>query len=242
MLSASDPTAGVASTSYRLDGGPLTPYLGPFQVLTFGPHTLDYRSTDAAGNVEATKTVSWGSDFTAADQLAGLSRLVTSFGLEKGLSTGLLNNLDEAGKKLDKQKDACAKLDAFLRNVLDEAGRDRPRLSFARAEQLLSANQIEALVGCIPRGSTRPNAEHDLLMLMQTIDGLAVDKTVANDLGNDARHVAQQVALRDDRNACRAASDYRDKIQEIRAKGKVTAAQAATLDDAVAQISREIGC
>ena len=48
--------SGVASTEYSLDGGAWTPYLGAFFVGTFGPHTLSFRSTDAAGNVEAAKT------------------------------------------------------------------------------------------------------------------------------------------------------------------------------------------
>ena len=67
-LDATDGAAGsgVAATEYRVDGGPWTPYLGPFLVATFGPHTLQFRSTDAAGNVEATKTATWGSSFTVA--------------------------------------------------------------------------------------------------------------------------------------------------------------------------------
>ena len=88
MLSATDPTSGVASTSYRLDGGAWTAYMGPFFVATYGPHTLDYRSTDAAGNVEVFKTVSWGND-PALDQIAGLTAFVASLGLDKGLAKGL---------------------------------------------------------------------------------------------------------------------------------------------------------
>ena len=108
--------------------------------------------------------------------------------------------------------------------------------------QLLSANQIEALLGCIPADSTRPAAEADLLTLMQTIDTLRLDKDVANDLGNRARHVAQQVAKRDDKNACHEVSDLSKQIADLKKKGKITAAQAGTLDDLVSRISREVGC
>ena len=87
-LTAGDATSGVASTSYRLDGGPWTAYTGPFFVATFGPHTLEFRSTDSAGNVEADKTVSWGANSRPLEQIAGLSSLVTSFGLDKGLARG----------------------------------------------------------------------------------------------------------------------------------------------------------
>ncbi|MCD6359659.1 MAG: hypothetical protein J7M38_02270, partial [Armatimonadetes bacterium] len=43
---------GVALTEYRIDGGPWTTYGAPFTVSAEGPHTVSYRSVDAAGNVE----------------------------------------------------------------------------------------------------------------------------------------------------------------------------------------------
>ena len=58
--------SGVTATEYRIDGGDWLPYLGPFFVGTFGPHTLEFRSTDAAGNVEDAKMESWGSDFNGS--------------------------------------------------------------------------------------------------------------------------------------------------------------------------------
>ena len=59
-----------ASTAAR---GRCTP--APFFIATFGPHTLDYRATDVAGNVEATKTESWGTDFDAARAARRAQRL-----------------------------------------------------------------------------------------------------------------------------------------------------------------------
>ncbi len=56
-LSATDVGSGVASTSYRLDGGPWQTYAAPFQVQAQGNHTVDYRSVDRTGNVEAAHTV-----------------------------------------------------------------------------------------------------------------------------------------------------------------------------------------
>ncbi len=50
--------AGVVSyTEYSLNGSPWSAYTGPFVVSTEGTSTLLYRSADAAGHVEATKTV-----------------------------------------------------------------------------------------------------------------------------------------------------------------------------------------
>lgn len=45
--------SGVASTEYRLDGGPWQPYVGPFTLSTDGITTVEARSTDNAGNVES---------------------------------------------------------------------------------------------------------------------------------------------------------------------------------------------
>jgi len=241
-LNVVEATSGVASTTYRLDGGPSTPYTGPFFVATFGPHTLVFQTTDLASNVEAAKTVSWGSDFPAAAQIAALTNLVQSYRLDKNLTNRLVNSLDEANQRLGKGKDVCDRLDDFLRDTLDEAGKDKPGLTIAQAAQLLSANQIEALLGCIPAGSTRPAAEVDVLTLMQTIDTIGLDKDVANDLGNRARHVAQQIAKQDDPNACHELSDLSKQIADQKKNGKITAGQAATLDDLVSRITREIGC
>lgn len=55
-LSATDVDSGVASTSWRLDGGPWHTYAAPFQVQAQGNHTVDYRSVDRAGNMEAAHT------------------------------------------------------------------------------------------------------------------------------------------------------------------------------------------
>ena len=146
-LTATDATSGVASTSYRVDGGPWTPYTGTFSIVTYGPHTLDFRSTDVAGNVEATKTTSWGSDFTVDQQIDGLSDFTASLGLDKQLEKSLQNDLKLA-RKLDKDKQECHHLGDFENDVLDAAGGKKPTLTPTQAAQLLSVRQIEALIGC----------------------------------------------------------------------------------------------
>ncbi len=56
-LTATDETSGVASTEVSVDGGDWAAYAGPVVVTGAGTHTVEYRSTDVAGNVEATKSV-----------------------------------------------------------------------------------------------------------------------------------------------------------------------------------------
>ena len=57
-LSAADDRSGVATTEYRLDGGAWTPGTA-VSTTDGGLHTLDFRSQDEAGNVEATHTVTF---------------------------------------------------------------------------------------------------------------------------------------------------------------------------------------
>ena len=64
-LSASDANTWVASTRYRVNGGTLTTYTAPFAVSAEGITTLEYSSTDGAGNTEATKTATVRIDKTA---------------------------------------------------------------------------------------------------------------------------------------------------------------------------------
>ncbi|MCA1814545.1 MAG: hypothetical protein LC624_11460 [Halobacteriales archaeon] len=56
-LAATDATSGVNATKFRVDGGALGAYTGPFAVSGEPCHAVDYFSTDNAGNVEATQTL-----------------------------------------------------------------------------------------------------------------------------------------------------------------------------------------
>lgn len=52
-LQASDTTSGVASLSYRLDGGEVRVYTDPFPIQGDGIHTVAFFAIDVAGNVES---------------------------------------------------------------------------------------------------------------------------------------------------------------------------------------------
>jgi hypothetical protein len=59
VLNAGDSFSGVQYTYYALDGGQLMVYNGQFIVSTLGSHTLQYWSSDKAGNVEAKHTLNF---------------------------------------------------------------------------------------------------------------------------------------------------------------------------------------
>jgi hypothetical protein len=76
--------SGVALTEYALDGGGWQPYTAPVTVAAPGQHTVAYRSTDAAGNVETAKQVSFtiahsgGADGTIGGTVPGTLSLAVS--------------------------------------------------------------------------------------------------------------------------------------------------------------------
>lgn len=67
MLAAEDDTAGVTTTEYNLDDAGWVTYTGPIALSAEGVHTLLYRSMDAAGNVEAARTLTVRIDKTAPE-------------------------------------------------------------------------------------------------------------------------------------------------------------------------------
>jgi hypothetical protein len=54
--------SGIDHISYSLDGGPLTTYSAPISGFTTGNHFVQYRATDNAGRVEATKLIAFKVD------------------------------------------------------------------------------------------------------------------------------------------------------------------------------------
>jgi hypothetical protein len=71
-LSATDTPSGVAVTRYAIDGGDWVDYTGAaVTVEGAGDHSLAYRSTDKAGNLEATRTVA----VAIADRIAPVATL-----------------------------------------------------------------------------------------------------------------------------------------------------------------------
>jgi outer membrane protein assembly factor BamB len=64
-LNASDNVSGVYNSFYRIDGGAIQTYAGPFVLSTVGQHTVDYWSVDNVNNTEATHSLAIKIDTTA---------------------------------------------------------------------------------------------------------------------------------------------------------------------------------
>ena len=65
--------SGIDKTEYRVDGGAFATYSAPIAVTTAGTHTVEYRSSDKNGNVEATKTLTVKVDKVAPATTATLA-------------------------------------------------------------------------------------------------------------------------------------------------------------------------
>jgi hypothetical protein len=66
-LAATDALSGVTGTEYNLDGAGWVAYTGPVTISAEGIHTLQYRATDVAGNVEAAKSLTVRLDTTGPE-------------------------------------------------------------------------------------------------------------------------------------------------------------------------------
>lgn len=66
-LAATGNLSGVRSTAYALDGGAWTAYTAAVAITTEGIHSLQYRSTDKADNLEGTSTLVLKIDLTAPE-------------------------------------------------------------------------------------------------------------------------------------------------------------------------------
>lgn len=64
-LNASDNVSGVQNSNYRIDGGAIQTYAGPFVLSTTGQHTVNYWSVDNAGNTEVTHSLAVNIDTSA---------------------------------------------------------------------------------------------------------------------------------------------------------------------------------
>jgi hypothetical protein len=231
--------AGTESTSYVINS----------LYTVSGSHTYATDGTYQASVTAATASSSATANFTivvdSAPQLvANLGTTIGGMGLDHGLANDLQNRLNDVSKKLASHNpaDACNALDDFLQQVIDDAGNNKPKLTVAQAESIVAAaNQIETVRSCLPAVSPKPGAEQDVLALIGTVDGMGLDNGFSNGLESDIANIGGNVVGGPD--ACKPLGNLATKIgANIGKKNGLTAAQAATLNTAIAQIRSELGC
>ncbi|WP_406422951.1 ThuA domain-containing protein [Streptomyces sp. NBC_00842] len=81
--------SGADSTQYKVDGGDWKPFTGAFTVTGDGTHTISYRSTDKAGNVESVKSSTLKIDGTAPAVLVSGLTDKTVYGDSVTVSVGV---------------------------------------------------------------------------------------------------------------------------------------------------------
>ncbi len=87
-LKATDEASGVAKTEYRMDSGDWSSYSSPIVIEEEGHHTVEFKSVDAAGNTEATKTVNI--DLTKATMAHLFKKILSIQDAPHGMKVSLL--------------------------------------------------------------------------------------------------------------------------------------------------------
>jgi hypothetical protein len=133
---ATDECSGIAEFT-RVPAGDLFP---------IGVTTVTWTASDAAMNSStATQTVTV---LGAFDQAVNLTNYVNSLPLDAGIKTSLVAILNAANDAMLRNRTtaACAQLQAFLRIVNSQAGKEIP---VEQAQQMIeAANRISAVLGC----------------------------------------------------------------------------------------------
>jgi hypothetical protein len=87
-LNVTDATSGSASVKYRIDNGTWQTYTGMLSLTGAGTHTVEFYSTDAAGNQESTDTVTVVVE--EDETTSGLSSAVIWIGLLAAIAAAML--------------------------------------------------------------------------------------------------------------------------------------------------------
>jgi len=125
-------------------------------------------------------------------------------------------------------------------------GKEKPGLTVAQATELVAAlNSVEWTAGCADADPLTPRsqAEQDMLALVGTLNGMGLDKGLANDLRTTVRDAGKQIAEGTVPQTCKKLAELGKKIAEKTGKKNgLTTPQAAQLSAARAAIAAELGC
>ncbi len=99
-LAAADPDSGVSTTTYEVNGGATQTGTSVSIAASTGTYTITYRSTDAVGNVEATRTAAVQIDATAP----ATSATISPRNPNNGPITVSLSTVDAGGAGVDETR------------------------------------------------------------------------------------------------------------------------------------------
>ena len=169
-LAAADDGAcasGLARTEYRIDGGAWTAYSQPFTVSAPGAHTVEYRSTDVAGNQEPPRQVSFtittvSGDSTTPPPSAGGGTVQPSASADLGRLPRLLTGRKLAGGlrvsgTCDAVSRGTARLTASAKNAR-RLGLGRRAATLARTGVRCANGRFAATLRPKPQGGARAPA------------------------------------------------------------------------------------
>jgi hypothetical protein len=100
-LSVYDNLSGAAKTEYQVNGGDWNTYTGSMPAFGDGVWTVNYRSTDSAGNAEQVKTVSFKVDKTAPTLSASLDKTIIWPANHKMGTVNVTLNANDAGSGIE---------------------------------------------------------------------------------------------------------------------------------------------
>lgn len=136
-LDASDDTSGVTTTEYQINDGTWTVYNGSIPAFGDGVHTVNYRSTDLAGNVEQLKTVEFKVDKTDPTISLQLDQTTIWPANHKMGTVNVTLNVNDAGSGVESvilTSIICNQPDSGLGDIQAEIGTEATSFSL-RAEK-----------------------------------------------------------------------------------------------------------
>ena len=175
-LSAVDDSAGVASTKYKLDAGPLwTTYTGAFPVTEDAEHTLYYYSVDKVGNREENKSATLKIDQTAPT----INLTVEKTGLNKWLLTATVSDETSGVAKVEFYVDGeFVGEDAEAPYELEYAGTGDTAQAIVYDNANNSATSAEVKDQAAPDSQSQSSMLTSVSVSKDTIQGQSISSTL----------------------------------------------------------------
>jgi hypothetical protein len=175
-----------------------------------------------------------------AEQLTGLRLLLKTANLDTAFAALLQGRLARAEHNLTNPASACRQLSAFTTAVFAELGSRNSSIDGDTAAGFLDALTVEQALGCLTSDSPFPPAAHDVVSLVEVINGLGLTGQWVRELKTSACRLGIDVVAGDVPAAAQGLGGTDGAIRAETAKGKLGAVQAAQLHALVVQIGADL--